>query len=286
MNKNVLCPICQGDVEPFRYFLDQNLLVRCDSCGHCCFENHPPEKVLAEYYQKRYGDSHSQSVIQEENSTYYKAHLNELLSFAKAKDVTLLDFGSSYPSLLIEALNFRSILPIGVEYDENARRLGISKGIRMLHPSELDQIDNYSIDIIRCSHVLEHDTNPRQTLSNLVSKLKIGGIVYITQPNFPQIDLSNHQEYFFEVIFPEHLHFFTPASLLLLTNEAGLKTLKFFTHTTNDKTVDLNLEQYLLQSQLKQFEQEAISSGDKFFGLENNYPTYQGMNSFYVGVRC
>jgi SAM-dependent methyltransferase len=257
--------------------------VRCESCGHCCFENFPPDEVLAEYYQTKYSDSHLQSMIQEENTSYYKAHLKELLTFTKAKEVTLLDFGSSFPTLLIEALKFKSILPIGVEFDENARRLGVSQGIRMIHPSELNQIDDYSVDIIRLSHVLEHDTNPRKTLTNLVSKLKSGGILYITQPNFPQIDLSNHQEWFFDVVYPEHLHYFTPASLLFLTKEAGLKMVKFFTHTTNDVTT--GLERYLLQSQLKQFEPEILAVGDKFFGSENNYPVYRGMNSFYVGVR-
>lgn len=286
MIKNVLCPICEGDVKPFRYFLDPNLLVRCESCGHCCFENHPPEQVLAEYYQKRYGDSHSQNMIQEENSTYYRAHLNELLTFAKVKEVTLLDFGSSYPSLLIEALNYKSISPIGVEYDENARRLGTSQGIRMIHPSELDQIDDNSVDIIRCSHVLEHDINPRQTLTNLVAKLKTGGILYITQPNFPQIDLSNHKEILFDVVFPEHLHYFTPASLIFLCKGAGLRTIKFFSHTSNYGTIDFDWENHLIYSQLMTFQQELLLAGDQFFGQENNYPVYGGKNSFYVGVRC
>jgi hypothetical protein len=59
--------------------------------------------------------------------------------------------------------------------------------------------------------------------------------------------------------------------------------VKFFTHTTNDKIVDFDLEKHLLRSKLMSIEQELLLAGDQFFGHENNYPVYRGKNSFYVG---
>jgi 2-polyprenyl-3-methyl-5-hydroxy-6-metoxy-1,4-benzoquinol methylase len=277
--------ICGGDVIVFLYSDQVPELKQCKNCGHCSFQKMPSLEILGDYYQTKYTEEHFQSLIQEENVNYYRSHVMELLTFAKLKNAVFLDYGSSYPYFLIEAAKIKGNYSIGVEFDESAREFGKSNGIKMLHPTQLDQIEDQSIDIIRCSHVLEHDTDPQQTLVNLLSKLKHGGIIYITQPNFPQIDLQANKEFLFDVVFPEHLHYFTPASLVCLTKNVGLKTLRFFSHTANSLTDGIDASSLLKKPQLNRYKQDLASVGDDFFGKQNNYPYFVGMNSFYVGVK-
>ena len=269
----------------FLYSDQVHELKQCKNCGHCSFQKMPSLEILSDYYQTKYTEEHFQSSIQEENVNYYRNHVIELLRFANLKNAVFLDYGSSYPYFLIEAAKIKGSESIGVEFDESAREFGKSMGIKMLHPSQLDQIDDQSIDIIRCSHVLEHDTDPKQTTFILLSKLKYGGIIYITQPNFPQIDLQSNQEFLFDVVFPEHLHYFTPASLICLTKNVGLKTLRFFTHSANSLTDNIDISSLLNEPQLNQYKQELASVSDDFFGKQNNYPYFVGMNSLYVGVK-
>lgn len=50
-------------------------------------------------------------------------------------------------------------------------------------PHELIRIPNDNFDIIFCSHVLEHVTQPQAVLKRLIPKLRTGGAIYIEVPS-------------------------------------------------------------------------------------------------------
>ncbi|MGQ9769637.1 MAG: class I SAM-dependent methyltransferase [Thermogutta sp.] len=50
-------------------------------------------------------------------------------------------------------------------------------------PHELIRIPNDNYDIIFCSHVLEHVTQPQAVLERLIPKLRAGGAIYIEVPS-------------------------------------------------------------------------------------------------------
>jgi SAM-dependent methyltransferase len=275
------CGICGNHLIPFKHNNSIHDLGFCEQCGHCQFLVMPSKQSLTEYYKKQYGLNCNQVAIQTQNIDYYISHYKELLNFAKINSGSFLDYGSSYPDFLIQVRKYPLNKAIGVDWDESAIAYGKSAGIEMLTPDQMATIENKSIDVIRCSHVLEHEIDPLKTIRCLVSKLKPGGILYITQPSFPQIDLNINSNFLHDVVYPEHLHFFSPASLMHLTSATGLKTIRFFTHTDN-KEVQVSPE-LLRIDQLAKFKDDFLLAGDSFFGIENNYPYFSGKCSYYIG---
>ena len=213
------------------------------------------------------------------NSLYYANHLDEILRITESDALTLMDYGCSYPEFLIQCQNNPKINGIGIEFDLNYVKLGRKLGITIFDPSEIGQIKNLSIDFVRFSHVLEHLIDPKNTLRNVNKKIKRGGWIYVTQPNFPQIDFSNCVNLLKDAVFPEHLHFFTPVSLVHILEELEFEIIKFFTHTTDAQVIKQYSEYELQTACYENVKGISENTGDSFFSRWENFPYYFGSNS-------
>ncbi len=84
---------------------------------------------------------------------------------------------------------------IGYDISSYALEFCRSKGIATV--GDLDKIEDGSLDIILCSHVLEHVDRPFDTLREMGRKLKKGGRVVLVLPLEAQgrssFDLDTHQ---------------------------------------------------------------------------------------------
>ena len=224
------CPICTGAslrLSP----KDARWIRICSDCRHGFWEWMPTEADLAGFYAAGYSEVHRQLQQQQAHRGYYRTHLRGLARVCgrRVPGLRLLDFGSSYPILVEEAIA-AGMQAVAVDDSVQVHQWSAASGIPCLKSAQIGDIPNASVDILRLSHVLEHLVDPKPTLAALLEKVKVGGLVYISQPNFPvfraqacEIDLKDS-------VWPTHLHFFSAASLARLVNLSGLAIFGFDTH--------------------------------------------------------
>ena len=233
------------------------------------------------YYREEYGEVHGQADIQESHRRYYREHVNELVDLAgKSKTgACLIDYGSSIPILVEEAKGCGVLRPIAVELDNQAFEYARKNDLEIMTPDRYaDDIPEGSVDIIRFSHVLEHLVDPRAAVQLAARKLRTGGVLYITQPGFPVFRARRADYRLKDSVFPNHLHFFSPISLLKLVNGHRLRVEKLFTVTRCDEVHDELAHLLDLRYARKQLARVA-PIGEATRGERANYPFYTGENS-------
>ena len=180
--------------------------------------------------------------------------------------------------LVHEAKDWGLGRPIAVELDHLAVAYAREKNLEILTPAQyVDQIPEDSVDIIRFSHVLEHLIDPKSTVEMAARKLRAGGILYITQPGFPVFRPRQADHRVKDSVFPTHLHFFSPISLLKLVRGFGLRVEKLFT-VTNCEEVYGELE-HLLDLKYARKQLRDLADKGEPGGKRANYPFYTGENS-------
>jgi SAM-dependent methyltransferase len=195
------------------------------------WEEMPTQGELADFYADDYARLHGQLESQENHRWYYKKHV-EVIARAygrPARTIALLDFGSSFPVLVQEAIR-AGMRAVALDDSADVHRWSREQRIPCLGLSQIDEVSDESLDVLRLSHVLEHLVDPKSTLEALLKKVKVGGLVYISQPNFPVFRPQTCEVRLKDSVWPTHLHFFSPASLTRLTDQMGLNAFRFDTH--------------------------------------------------------
>jgi 2-polyprenyl-3-methyl-5-hydroxy-6-metoxy-1,4-benzoquinol methylase len=275
-----MCPIC-GCSRVLDFFVkaDRTLLI-CEDCRHVWWDSFPSEEELGDYYRRQYTQAHSQEDLQAAAREYYAGHLRDLLHRVgrRAEECRICDYGCSIPVLLIEAgrAGFRQTL--GVDYCEQTQAYGAAHGVRVLLPEQLESLPDGSIDIVRFSHTLEHSRDPVGVVAAVLQKVRPNGLVYITQPNFPVFRFGPSAHDLKDTVYPEHLHFFSPLSLLKLALRLNLCVRQFFTHQNEESVIATSGDQ--LDPEYSKFRLAAYKGiGESAVHELGNYPHYAGENS-------
>lgn len=274
------CPICSCQtLHPFSVANEHNLLI-CEKCRHVFFEEMPNRDVLAEHYLNEYSVSHNQISIQKSHTDYYVSHFNELKAYvASPEDFDILDFGCSYP-VFLEVAKREGANVLGCDYSDEAVKYGEKLGISVISPDSLSSI-NQRFDVIRFSHSIEHLPDPLLTMRTVSGLLKENGIIYITQPSFPVFELRGFGSNLRDAVYPNHLHFFNPISILYLATESGLEVRTLFTHQ-NESAGFKQYSNFCDYEYASMFYSKLINCGNSEFGVLNNFPFYSGENFFIV----
>ena len=111
----------------------------------------------------------------------YKKHFDLLQLFSPGKRI--LDYGCGNGNFVFNALN-KGYDCIGAEYNPEHVQLLIKegKGDAFYSIDQLMKNKELKFDTIRLSNVLEHLTDPRETITTLISKLNPNGILLIEGP--------------------------------------------------------------------------------------------------------
>jgi len=232
----------------------------------------PDADQVAALYATDYTESHGQLAIQEGNRAYYKTHVIEMRNELGRRRFSLLDYGSSYPVLAQEAMA-KGVSAAAVDFSSDVLAWARERNI----PAFAPQDDLPRCDVLRFSHVLEHLIDPRQVLCSLLLKLNPGGIVCITQPNFPVFKARFTGVALKDSVWPTHLHFFSPLSLFRLLDGFGLEIFRFDTHPPHDESDRAAFAEHIdlaiIEAELAGIKTRTLSSGDCRF------PFYIGQNS-------
>ncbi|MBR1907802.1 class I SAM-dependent methyltransferase [bacterium] len=170
-------------------------LLHCKECGFAYFNYRMSDAENLKLYEN-YRDFNYQQQRQKSESWYTKEinalignnkteidsrniHLSKLLQNNKIclnfdKNMTVLDFGGDSGQFIPETLNNCQ----RYVYDISGKT--VLDGIKLL--KTLEECKSQKYDLVICAHVLEHITNPDDTIKTIKSLLSQNGLLYIELP--------------------------------------------------------------------------------------------------------
>lgn len=245
----------------------------------------PTPDELSAYYASQYTGSHGQEDIQSAQIEYYRSHAMELAN-ALGKSVqtlAIVDVGCSFPVFLEQAKAVGYRRALGVDYSEEAVAYGAKVGVEVLTPEAFAALPDHSFDVLRYSHTLEHMIDPRQVLGEQIRKLRPGGLLYVTQPNFPVFKVGQGGD-IKDSVWPTHLHYFNPISLHAIVDHAGADVTRFY--TTGDPEGASELYKAYLDIDFARNQCGRLADkGEPVRGPLNNFPIFAGENSGLFAIK-
>ena len=157
----------------------------------------------------------------------YREQLDLMEDYAPGRK--LLDMGAG-PGYLCRVAEDEGWKARGIEISKNAVRFGERElGVRYV---DIEEIEDGSVDVITCHHVLEHIPKPMMFLGELRSKLKKDGLLVLHVPHQQPLTfllrdyigqiLSNDESDTFCTLYGDtHISGFTKISLQKVLKEAG-----------------------------------------------------------------
>jgi len=179
------CPICNSTSKsvtfPYKTLFNGELFkyLECPSCFTVFVSPTPNENTFIRMYKK---DSyHDQDYDAEVGGTYGKSV--ELLKGFSHNGATVLDYGCGVGGFL-KSLGEQNFVPTGVEFDSDATIFASNNALCDVWTTDtfFSSCSNYNFDVIHLGDVLEHLSDPADTIRKLLPSLKTGGILFVEGP--------------------------------------------------------------------------------------------------------
>ena len=253
--KIILCEVC-GSQQLQHLFKGRDRIfgipgvfkvVKCQECGLLFINPQPEPQELGKYYPK---DNHeSQSIRFKEYSWLRRKILETYWGYPGAstrqklfqqwvlfplrwryrnsihfvEKGRLLDIGCGNGTELYK-LKKMGWETYGVEVNEKASERARSEGLSVFTGDlfKTNFPDHY-FDVVRMSFVLEHLTNPRQTLVEIKRILRPQGRIYISIHNARSLNYWLFGKWWFSLDVPRHLFSFSIGTIKRLTSSLELK---------------------------------------------------------------
>lgn len=237
-----VCKICQHvlrlylqDLFDDRYGYPGSFSVyRCDQCGFAQLSPAIPpaelENLYTQYYPRKDISvaSIEASVIRHED--WLRGNPSIYLQFAQPNS-KVLDIGCGDGSSLL-TIQSCGAEAYGTEFDHNviapAEQLGLNIHIGDLNT--IPQPDEW-FDVITMNQLLEHVTDPQAFLRQVKKKLKPGGQIVVTTPQFGSLPQRCSGRRWVNWHIPFHLNFFNKHSIKRLVQQSGLTVERIRTFT-------------------------------------------------------
>lgn len=246
--KNKICRLCNGklSVHLKKYFDDRHGspgkfdIYICSSCG--LGKTYPELKPVE--VQNLYSDYYPRQHINVDDIDISDYRLPNIKVLRKKgllmnshlhvkKGSKVLDVGSGVGYSLLELKNM-GCHPYGIDPDTNAKKLANKYKI----PFHLGFIDDkpfpgVQFDYVCASQVLEHTLDPVEFLVQCSKRLKPGGEIILSFPNFSSLSRVILGKKYLHWHLPYHQNFFSYKTLYPLAQSAGLVITDIRTYTPN-----------------------------------------------------
>lgn len=219
-----ICVICEGESFVTLYTVDKKQILKCATCGLVKTGRTKVPSYKAYYRDEEYD---------QEKALFEKIFLKRYYRIAKYAKVPgkLLDVGSSTGTLL-SVFKRHGWSVLGIEPSDKASKIASAKGVETM-TGVIEDLDlkGQAFDVVTANHVLEHVENPTNVLKRIFKLLKPGGLVYIDVPNFASFNSMLAGEKWRDLLPDEHLHHFTPATLINLLEKVDFRVVEWGTST-------------------------------------------------------
>ena len=221
--------VSQKALSDDRYgYPGQFSLMRCRECGHAFLENAFTSEQLTDLYSNYYPRSQFDLDAYQPHQVAkgFGAWLNGSKSSAfrwVPPNVRVLDIGCGFG----ESLGYhaaRGCDVYGMEADENIRRVADKFGFKV-HVGLFDPgiYEPDFFDYVTMDQVMEHVTDPLETLQGVARVLKPGGKAILTTPNANGWGAKVFGRKWINWHAPYHLQFYSKQSMRRLAEKAGLE---------------------------------------------------------------
>lgn len=221
------CPLC-GSAQYRRRRGEASLFVKCSGCGLVYQNPQPLQHELADRYDEEYFK------YEAENEMQFLDLMEKSLSDINfdsierrvLPDRSFLDIGCA-TGLLISRMKKHGWQEQGVEICRPAAEHGMKvRGVRIFVGTlEEAGFASRSYDVIHCSHLIEHLTDPRAFVREVSRLLKPGGYFIVTTPSIDgfQARLFGPE---WRSLIPDHMCLFSRKTLRRLLREEGFRILR------------------------------------------------------------
>ncbi len=162
--------------------------------------------------------------------------LRTLINVSSSNQINVLDVGCGWGDLLQTLMTSlphdqrMRVVPHGVEISRELSRLSDEKlrllNGRCVHACAKDGImlfDEDFFDVIIMASFLEHEVNPVAVLESCRKRLKANGTIIVKVPNFACFNRILRGKRWSGFRWPDHVNYFTPATLRTTASMAGLE---------------------------------------------------------------
>jgi 2-polyprenyl-3-methyl-5-hydroxy-6-metoxy-1,4-benzoquinol methylase len=225
----VPCPLCGDAATRPERTVAGFALERCGGCGFVFVNPQPTNEALGQIYGKRDTDElvRLYSRIQNADVEWQQDRILDLLDRYRPKRGRLLDFGCGAGYFAQRAAQ-RGWKATGLELGPWCREAAAHRGFDDVVIGSLAEgvFPPASFDVVTANQVLEHLPEPRRDLARIAEVIRPGGLFYANVPNYRCLSIVLGRDDFEHNTPPQHLNYFTPASLAKLARDAGLRVLR------------------------------------------------------------
>jgi len=210
------CPLCDAPGRS-RFELVPSVIYRCAACDFEWVYPTPADEALNQVYEGEYfagaGLGYGDYFIKEAASNQRKAEARAaLLCRLTPERGRLLDFGAA-SGVFVSSAREKGWDAIGVEPSLAARVRAAENIHPMLLSSFAEAAKQGPFNVVTCWDVLEHLSNPLQTLKEFSLQLNQGGLLAAVVPVIENLNARFFPRTWDQYKPPEHLNFFSRKSL-------------------------------------------------------------------------
>ncbi len=244
------CPLCGLDnagAAANRHSRPPWTLKTCTACSLTYLEDAPAYAALAEEYawektsaceEQRRCKKHPllrpvSQALKRFRQHYLKRNKLAHLVDRHVAEGNVLDIGCAAGGVLA-SLTRPGVVPFGIEISHGlaaqAARLVEPLGGRIITAPALEglrQLDANQFAGVLLSAYLEHEIQPGAVLREIHRVLRPGGRVIIKVPNYASWNRAVRGNDWSGFRFPDHVNYFTPATLTALVEKSGLRLAQF-----------------------------------------------------------
>lgn len=281
-----MCPICNGHSRIIYNKCRENipvLYMMCEKCGIVFQDQNKKKKLdLQKYYSNEFRESMELSKMEE----YYKLRVKQgekiYRNCYKSMDWLVkirnticsrkvLDVGCGCGGVM-EPFRRMGFYTMGVDIKSAYTTFGKNQRGAEIYEGFLEDFVKESplekFDLIYLSHVLEHFTNPMESVIQLKKILKDNGRIYIEVPNFERPYAWRELQFFFMY---GHEFYYTPLNLNYMMSLCGFRNISFddnygpfmYGIYKKDNNVNITITEGYAEKLLKLFNQKKIDDGIK-----------------------
>jgi len=221
----IKCPLCkQSKVKEF--FKKRDFFYfECVKCFCLFVYPLPDKKVLKQYYQFEFSYNHSLDNHARRLKQYEK--VLKKMKKMNPQGKNLLDVGCGTGTFLGLAKH-KKLKTLGIEPSLKLYKIAKERGAKVLNCTfeefcRLRSNLKLSFDFITLFHVIEHISDPRGWIENLLELLRKGGFLYIETPNIDSYLYFSQREFYTFLTPPDHLILFSKRSFLRLLKNYKVK---------------------------------------------------------------
>lgn len=237
------CPVCA--VSSARFTTIQSWeIFKCPVCGHGFVHPLPPPDELARAYnttESTQSNSNAFALLDAylKDPATVRRHYSRLLKRitsllpATTENPAILEAGCS-TGVLLRCLRDGGLKNIsGLEINAAAAAVGADKLGITIHNTSIEQFNSEErYDLIIAYAIIEHVIDPVAALRKLAMMLTSNGVIFFAVPNFNGALRRLLGDKWLWYIPPYHLHHFTPKSMRLALQSAGLVNSRIATENT------------------------------------------------------